>query len=607
MKIFETNEGENECQKPFEGLDSVGAPIASQDSPFEGLDEFGRPTNLTDADVNQRSMANEMDWPIRQEMQQVFQESVNNETELVPSYCENETCNLHGYQFDSRCPIKQCWHQSKNVRYYDIEFVPHTDRTAYYRPTVGPCTCIKIWTGQIVLNITRKSGTPVHLVTYRKLHQYQWLWAKSGISRIAYHKAESNQHRDLYGAKEEDLMPWHIFNNAVNIFQNNILKPNEKEATICPDCGPEPDFLCCDGIMLTLPMKSLHSEKPEDLYLPMISNEILDAPQYSERMLIRDPRKRAYILQNVSKGNFPEIDNVQNDLNLQIVKDYFEGVRNHGNVNVPKELRGPVRDVCANTATIGLFQPFSEGLLTNIQESLQANEIMKDKETVKLKQLMQVQYPVMFLRLEKISQLNEGNIPAYVKYFYVKLIQFTIDFYRSCPMREEGDYIRRTGEIKGEWMPNFVLKRERAKYQADERSSVADQEALSGACLKDFVEGKTKSGGIQILTCCCPKKRVYGFKTNVTGESPKFILDFIMTRTREDYNPTIFFDAACIAKEVALNREPIRFSKIRMLSDPLHADNHTNCSHSYNSRSYSDTKKVIFHIIEFSMLHFFAG
>ena len=69
MKIFEANERENEgqIQHPFEGLDSVGAPIANQDSPFEGLNEFGRPTNLTDTDVNQRSVANEMDWPIRQE------------------------------------------------------------------------------------------------------------------------------------------------------------------------------------------------------------------------------------------------------------------------------------------------------------------------------------------------------------------------------------------------------------------------------------------------------------------------------------------------------------------------------------------------------------
>ena len=64
MNIFEANEGENEGQilYPFEG-----APIANQDSPFEGLNEFGRPTNLTDTDVNQRSVANEMDWPIRQE------------------------------------------------------------------------------------------------------------------------------------------------------------------------------------------------------------------------------------------------------------------------------------------------------------------------------------------------------------------------------------------------------------------------------------------------------------------------------------------------------------------------------------------------------------
>ena len=78
----------------------------------------------------------------------------------------------------------------------------------------------------------------------------------------------------------------------------------------------------------------------------------------------------------------------------------------------------------------------------------------------------------------------------------------------------------------------------------------------------------------------------------INGETPRTILDIVMTWFEEDYNPLIVYDAACKAMEVALNREPRRFGTIRLVSDPLHADNHTNCSKAFNSRLYSDLLSV---------------
>ena len=40
------------------------------------------------------------------------------------------------------------------------------------------------------------------------------------------------------------------------------------------------------------------------------------------------------------------------------------------------------------------------------------------------------------------------------------------------------------------------------------------------------------------------------------------------------------------------NREPQRAMLIRIVSDPLHADNHTACAPSYNSKNYPDMKLV---------------
>ena len=63
-----------------------------------------------------------------------------------------------------------------------------------------------------------------------------------------------------------------------------------------------------------------------------------------------------------------------------------------------------------------------------------------------------------------------------------------------------------------------------------------------------------------------------------------------MTRFEDDYNPTIIYNASCRIKEYGLNREPARFTNIRFATDPLHSDNHTTCSQSFQSNLYSDLK-----------------
>ena len=94
------------------------------------------------------------------------------------------------------------------------------------------------------------------------------------------------------------------------------------------------------------------------------------------------------------------------------------------------------------------------------------------------------------------------------------------------------------------------------------------------------------------IRCACPQKRVYGFKKMVRGESPRIIFDLIMTRFEKDYNPTIIYDASCRIKEMGLNREPERFLQMKFTSDPLHIDNHTTCSESFQSTLYSDMRKL---------------
>ena len=68
------------------------------------------------------------------------------------------------------------------------------------------------------------------------------------------------------------------------------------------------------------------------------------------------------------------------------------------------------------------------------------------------------------------------------------------------------------------------------------------------------------------------------------------IFDLIMTRFEKIYNPTIIYDASGKIKEMGLNRE--RFLQMKFTSDPLHIDNHTTCSDSFQSTLYSDMRKL---------------
>ena len=63
-----------------------------------------------------------------------------------------------------------------------------------------------------------------------------------------------------------------------------------------------------------------------------------------------------------------------------------------------------------------------------------------------------------------------------------------------------------------------------------------------------------------------------------------------MTRFEENYFRTIIYDASCRIKEYGLNRKPARFTKIRFATDPIHSDNHTSCSETFQSNLYSDLK-----------------
>ena len=150
-------------------------------------------------------------------MQKKFrEENLLQETYLIPEYQPDLKCD-HECKFDSRCPKMLGNIQSKIVKLYDTDYTPHIERTPFYRKTLGNCRCI-----QIVLNCTRETGKVVHLVTYNLLHNFTWLFAKTGVSRRGFLAALNSRHMDQYGALEEDLLPWPDMRNFFLLSDNHF-------------------------------------------------------------------------------------------------------------------------------------------------------------------------------------------------------------------------------------------------------------------------------------------------------------------------------------------------------------------------------------------------
>ena len=88
-------------------------------------------------------------------------------TELIPDY-DKDVKGPHGHVFDSKDPKKSYYIQTRNVIIFNTEWNPSIERTAYYRPSLGDCTCMQTWQStdyHLLIRGNTKIGSPVFLLT----------------------------------------------------------------------------------------------------------------------------------------------------------------------------------------------------------------------------------------------------------------------------------------------------------------------------------------------------------------------------------------------------------------------------------------------------------
>ena len=337
-----------------------------------------------------------------------------------------------------------------------------------------------------------------------------------------------------------------------------------------------------------------------DLIMPFNSPEILDAPQYKERMFIKMKKNRDLLKKCMETGNYPNFSkfDFSKEPKMQFVQGVCEELKTQGYRTLPEAIHHIFHDLSSKSSTVSLFQVVDIELLSQLKDNLNTlhGQLIIDPHTLNLKTQCMKRYPILYARLLKSSEmmLSNGKIPQSIKSLYAEIIEFTMKFYNTLSNRDRDvSYTRRTnGEVSAEIFPHFPVIYERPQYEADQRSSKKDKDAWESPCSKLFPEHSKLTPGLFIVTCCCPQKRIYGFKKMVQGESPRISFDLITTRFEDGYQPNIIYDSSCRLKELGLNREPEIFMNMLITSDPLHIPNHTTCNMSFHSNKYEELKPL---------------
>ena len=120
--------------------------------------------------------------------------------------------------------------------------------------------------------------------------------AKTGSTLRGYLASHNRRLVDQYGADPEELLPFHIFKEAVYFFWVNVLEINKKSSFVCSNCGSRPADLFMDGVAVGMLFGKVTNIEMDDFIFPFESPEVLDAPAFKDRMFIKTKKNRGSVI-----------------------------------------------------------------------------------------------------------------------------------------------------------------------------------------------------------------------------------------------------------------------------------------------------------------------
>ena len=557
----------------------------------------------TKPDIFDNPIKVKLKWPIGSSDQEFFRDIENHKfselMHLVPPVLKNIKCP-HGNFFNPDNPVDRQWIVTRNVRIFHIGLVERKSRIVYFRPTHSegnPCKCRQTYTGEedmlLVANTTpymRGTNAPCDLISYPLLNKFTNMYGM-GTSLRTFHQSIIDEFQD-WGFDQNQVISWESWRLGVWKFWGDVLELDALKLFTCPDCGPRPKVLVADGITLGVQIKQLKESKLS-LTVPYNSSKILSGSKHKNRMFIKFFTNRKLLKTACLEKKWPIINKIKsNDEGMELVVKYVRDQK--------IKLRSPnsndlklLWNISTKTSSTSLFQEIDLDLLNKLKDFLSGTHhqgMFNSFDSLELASQLNIKYPVIVGILRSFCAESEKPSKG-VTDLLLGLINHTEKFWFTINKDNSEQWVKReSGEIISQFYPNFPLLFERAKY--DNECKQQDDKAWLDLCEKSFPEHVKLSPGLFLLTCACAHKTVYGFSFMTTNESPGMLFDIDQCRFPRDYKPTLVYDASCKAKEYGLNRDPERWMALKVVTDPFHQPNHTNCCEAFKSTEYSELNSV---------------
>lgn len=518
--------------------------------------------------------------------------------DLIPPILEGGQKCKHGNTWDLRDPKEQGWLLSDDVRIYkSLSSLSNVSeggliRKLYFRPTIGSCGCFKSYDGQedLLLNLDNK-----HFFYYGFLYSYLHLMMEGKNPLAAFFRATQSNYSTL---STTSVCSYNIFRLAWNSFAR-LIDINWNCSFQCPECGPTPSTVICDGTFLgmrkdLIPSLLYNSEETHTKPISgtMLKDRIYVVDSKTRKLLrvfsgiqvtkgIKGKRKITYT-GALSKQQYKELMK-KLVKEVPILASLIETLVEETNVYIaPDPYKQFFFELSLTSPVVGMFQIGGDQKALHILKQICNNEIdIFDSSMKNELSYLQKRAPLLCNFIFDLKQRN-GNLPIKALAVLDDIMKTIVNTFMCCDTNKEySDVV--SNQLS--FFPTLPTVHGKGKYKADGQQDKDN-------CRKEGYRHPTLTPGI--FTVYCPHGICYGFEAMTECESPK--VPFAIFKTRFPKAPdVIIYDNACNLHKYCLSREPDYFKNTRFLVDKFHWKCHIACSEGYNMERYTacvDTQTI---------------
>ena len=505
--------------------------------------------------------------------------------QLVPPYSDAVKCK-HGHLFNPGDPIQNGWISKKGaIIHKEAVTIEDENRTVFYRPSLGSCSCKQAYDGQddLLLNLDDR-----HLFYYGYLFQYLHLMLEGKNPLIAFLRASSRSFSVQSHTKPVSIK---LLRQAWNAFAR-LLSIDFVESFSCPICGPSPSTVICDGTLTGFRkdlMETFEAENPSHQ-----SQQPVQGSSHSSRIMLKSRKSRELLLKysgynrdrkciqnpkNLSPSEFKQLLALlkkEGALPLAQVISHISSESHQRRASQP--YREIMYELSLNTPVCGMIQ------IAGNSEALEAIRLISSGVDIR-----HIQYQCELKLLQNVAPVIAScilklpftePIPADVCSLLSQLCELLLAPFQDVTPQAIPDP---PVDKKLSFFPSLPIVRGIPVYAADQLNSSQKPENVD-SCRKYASSHPTLTPGI--FTVYCPHAICYGFKVMRSHESPRHPFEIFLTRFHQP-PANIIYDNSCKLHQYILNRQPTHFQNTNFFVNRFHWRGHIGCSSGYSLDKYT--------------------